>query len=70
MHALDVRQFSVNVLARLREQVERAGVEPGDTFTLDAESVPVARVILLAGECGVDYLDLFPIASSAVARTA
>ena len=64
MHTLDVHQYSISVLARLREQVERAGVEPGDTFTLDAESVPVARVMRLASECGVSYSDLFSAAST------
>ena len=59
MHTLtEARQYSVDVVARLREHVERAGVEPGDTFRLDAQSVPVARVMRLARDCGVSYLDL------------
>ena len=64
MHTLDVHQYSISVLARLQEQVERAGVESGDTFALDAESVPVARVMRLASECGVSYSDLFSAAST------
>jgi hypothetical protein len=64
MQALDAHQYSTDVLARLREHVHRAGVEPGDTFTLDPESVPVARVMRLASECGVSYSDLFSAAST------
>jgi hypothetical protein len=56
------RSHSAEVVARLREAVTRAHVDPGDTFELKAEMVPVARVMRLAGECGVDYLELFSIA--------
>lgn len=53
------RSYSIEVIARLREAVFRAGIDPGDTFGLDPELVPVARVMRLATECGVDYLEMF-----------
>ena len=53
------RAYSIEVVSRLRETVRRAGVESGDTFERDPQLVPVARVIRLADECGVDYLELF-----------
>lgn len=58
----DVRARSIEIVARLREAVRIAGVDPGDTFDLDPELVSVTRVVRLAGECGVSYLELFSIA--------
>lgn len=59
---ISARQYSIDVLAKLREIVERAGVDAGNLFQLEPESVPVARVIRLAMESGVGYLELFSVA--------
>lgn len=55
----NARQYTIDVLTRLREQVERTGVDAGDTFEVAPESVSAARALLLADECGMDYSDLF-----------
>lgn len=56
---ISARQYAIGVLARLRERVERAGVDAGDVFKVPPESVPVARVLLLADSCRADYRELF-----------
>lgn len=53
------RQYAIDVLARLRERIERTDVDAGDVFEVAPESVSAARVMRLANECQMDYRDLF-----------